>query len=246
MSRILIETNSGKVFGAKKQVHERRAHTQEEIEESKKQDAFVKVCASYGLPPEFYRTGLLYNEGFYYLTGLFGPDAEITSLTGITTTVSFKEAVDGIKAECEKELEELAPMMEMLYDSISDCKVRTSVRQEIVNRQRCAAKALDVCCFQMKELLENMGLPKDAYCAGWKTDRSDAHVYEFVSYRPENGNEKPFILEDICKQSSDPTRFKAVSYENLKKGLLTYAAEAARDAEDPEVIAEATKNVLYA
>ena len=65
MSRILIETNSGKVFGAKKQVHERRAHTQEEIEESKKQDAFVKVCASYGLPPEFYRTGLLYNEGFY-------------------------------------------------------------------------------------------------------------------------------------------------------------------------------------
>lgn len=91
-----------------------------------------------------------------------------------------------------------------------------------------------------------MGLPKDAYCAGWKTDRSDAHVYEFVSYRPENGNEKPFILEDICKQSSDPTRFKAVSYENLKKGLLTYAAEAARDAEDPEVIAEATKNVLYA
>lgn len=110
-------------------------------------------------------------------------------------------------------------MMEMLYDSISDCKVRTSVRQEIVNRQRCAAKALDVCCFQMKELLENMGLPKDAYCAGWKTDRSDAHVYEFVSYRPENGNEKPFILEDICKQSSDPTRFKAVSYENLKKAF---------------------------
>jgi hypothetical protein len=241
MSRILIETNSGKVFGTRKQVQERRIRTQEEIEEARKQDAFVKVCASYGLPPEFYRTGLLYNEGFYYLTGLFGADAEITSLTGITTTVSFKEVVDGIKSECEKELEELAPMMEMLYDSISDCKVRTSVRQEIVNRQRCAEKALDVCCFQMKELLENMGLPKEAYCAGWKTDRSDAHVYEFVSYRPENGNEKPFILEDICKQSSDPTRFKAVSYENLKKGLLTYAAEAARNAEDPETIAEATK-----
>ena len=59
--------------------------------------------------------------------------------------------------------------------------------------------------------------------------------------RPENGNEKPFILEDICKPSSDTTRFKAVSYENLKKGLLTYAAEAVRDAEDPETIAEATR-----
>lgn len=69
MSRILIETNSGKVFGAKKQVHERRAHTQEEIEESKKQDAFVKVCASYGLPPEFYRTGFFIMKGSTTLQG---------------------------------------------------------------------------------------------------------------------------------------------------------------------------------
>ena len=41
MSRVLIETNSGKVFGTRKQVQERRIRTQEEIEESRKQDAFV-------------------------------------------------------------------------------------------------------------------------------------------------------------------------------------------------------------
>ena len=36
MSRVLIETNSGKVFGTRKQVQERRIRTQEEIEESRK------------------------------------------------------------------------------------------------------------------------------------------------------------------------------------------------------------------
>ena len=241
MSRILIETNRGKVFGTKNQVEKKRTRTKEERDEARKQAAFANACPAYGLPPEFYRIGLMHNGGFYYLTALLGTDAEITSLMGITTIMSFEDAMNGIKDECEKELDELPTMMELLYDSISECKVKASVRQDIMNRMDCADKAIGIYNVKMPELLTNMNLPEKAFRAGWKTSGKNTHVYEFVSYRPENGSDKPFVLEDICKPSTEPNRFKHVSYENLKRGLLTYAAEIAKEADTPEDIAEATK-----
>ena len=60
MSRILIETNSGKVFGTRKQVQERRIRTQEEIEEARKQDAFVRDLHCYGLRWHRCRLWVLY------------------------------------------------------------------------------------------------------------------------------------------------------------------------------------------
>ena len=102
MSRVLIETNSGKVFGTRKQVQERRIRTQEEIEEARKQDAFIRVCSSYGLPPEFYRTGLLYNEGFYYLTGLFGAMLKLHHLQGLQQQYHLKKSLTASKQSVRK------------------------------------------------------------------------------------------------------------------------------------------------
>lgn len=78
----------------------------------------------------------------------------------------------------------------------------------------------------MDDWKEQIGQRKDANYVPIETyvSCSTNHVYELVSYRAENKSE-PFVLEDICKQSIDPSRFKMVSYESLKNGLVKYAKQ---------------------
>lgn len=228
MSRVIIETSSGKRFGTHKQVEEEKLAKRRAARQTPEaQKEFTKICSMYGLPPEFYGIGCLAPNGeFGYLVGLVGDFAQVAPVYDEDHPVLYPlpSTMDMIIAEAQKEMDELGDMMDMLYGDRTECNIKTEVRRELRWRMECAATAITVCNFEMPRVLEAMNLAESAFRAGWISGEKTNHVYELVSYRAENWRE-PFVLEDICKQSIDPSRFKMVSYESLKNGLVKYAKQ---------------------
>lgn len=229
MSRVVIETSSGKRFGTHKQVGEEKlAKRRAARQTSEAQKEFTKICSMYGLPPEFYGIGCLTSNGeFGYLVGLAGEFAQVAPVYDMEHPIlyTFVEAMDMVIAEAQKELDEVGDMMDILYGDRTECSVKTEVRRELRWCIECAANAITICNFEIPKVLESMNLSRTVFRAGWVSGEKTNHVYELVSYRGENENPEPFILEDICKQSIDPSRFKMVSYESLKSGLVKYATQ---------------------
>ena len=122
----------------------------------------------------------------------------------------------------------------MLYADVKSCSVRNDDRRELRHIILTAENAKKLYNNSMTEILENMYLPSSMLRAGWYSGTNKKILYELVSYRLDEDG-KNFILENVCKSSVDPTRFKKVSFENLKKGLMAYAADM-MDAEALELI----------
>ena len=129
-----------------------------------------------------------------------------------------------VTRQTKAELHEVAAKAIILYADIKSCSVRNDVRRELRHIILTAENAKKLYNNSMTEILKNMYLPSSMLRAGWYSGTNKKILYELVSYRLDEDG-KNFILENVCKSSVDPTRFKKVSFENLKKGLMTYAAD---------------------
>lgn len=245
MSRI-IRTSSGVKFPSKEDIF---LDEQAKIAASKKlsmlarekreQAEFAEKCVCYAIPPEFYGIGCLSElDEYFMLVGLDGKNAKLRgydrSGNERNIDVQFEESMDMVARQTKAELNEVSAKAIILYADIKSCSVRNDVRRELRHIILTAENAKKLYNNSMTEILENMYLPSSMLRAGWYSGTNKKILYELVSYRlDENG--KNFILENVCKSSVDPTRFKKVSFENLKRGLMAYAADM-MDAEALELI----------
>lgn len=245
MSRI-IRTSAGVKFPSKEDIfldEQAKIAASKKLSmlarEKKEQAEFTKKCVCYAIPPEFYGLGCLSElDEYFMLVGLDGKKAKLRgydrSGNERNIDVQFEEAMDMVARQTKAELHEVAAKAILLYADIKSCSVRNDVRRELRHIILTAENAKKLYNNSMTEILENMYLPSSMLRAGWYSGTNKKVLYELVSYRlDENG--KNFILENVCKSSLDPTRFKKVSFENLKRGLMTYAADM-MDAEALELI----------
>lgn len=245
MSRI-IRTSSGVKFPSKEDIfldEQAKIVASKKLSmlarEKKEQAEFAEKCVCYAIPPEFYGLGCLSElDEYFMLVGLDGKNAKLRgydrSGNERNIDVQFEEAMDMVARQTKAELHEVAAKAIILYADIKSCSVRNDVRRELRHIILTAENAKKLYNNSMTEILENMYLPSSMLRAGWYSGTNKKILYELVSYRlDENG--KNFILENVCKSSVDPTRFKKVSFENLKKGLMAYAADM-MDAEALELI----------
>lgn len=245
MSRI-IRTSAGVKFPSKEDIfldEQAKIAASKKLSmlarEKKEQAEFAEKCVCYAIPPEFYGIGCLSElDEYFMLVGLDGKNAKLRgydrSGNERNIDVQFEEAMDMVARQTKAELHEVAAKAIMLYADVKSCSVRNDVRRGLRHIILTAENAKKLYNNSMTEILKNMYLPSSMLRAGWYSGTNKKILYELVSYRLDEDG-KNFILENVCKSSVDPTRFKKVSFENLKKGLMTYAADM-MDAEALELI----------
>lgn len=225
MSKSII-TNSGRRFGEKVETPK---ETQKRIAKenfAKEQAEFAEKCVCYTIPPEFY--GMECMDAFgeiFLLVGLDEDYAVLRETNGKdrTTKVPFENAMDMIIAESQMELDEMESRIALMYADIKECKVRTEVRRDIRYRINSARQAKEMYNSHMGRILAEMNLPTSMLRAGWKLRFKTSDTYELVSYREDKKTQENYILENICKPSVDPTRFKSVTFDKLKEGMSNFA-----------------------
>ena len=77
--------------------------------------------------------------------------------------------------------------------------------------------------------LESMGLNEEGYRVGC---RLNGIVYEFVSYRPDAGD-NPYVLENVSNRNPI-SRYRFVSFEMLSTAIRNYASSEKEEGETAE------------
>ena len=170
----------GKMFTTKKRV---RPVFVEDTDKT----MFAEVCPAYGLPADFYEMGAMDELGFYYvLKSLKNGMAEFSDLKGYMFSVPFEDGVNMMIREALQEIHELADKAEMLgIEDIRSSAAVNEARRDIRARIATLNESKKVANTDMMTVLKDMSLNEEGYRVGC---RLNGIVYEFVSYRPDAGD----------------------------------------------------------
>lgn len=216
MSRVKVETSSGRVFSNKK-ISKRVIKKQSNIETN-----FVQNCPAYGLNPDFYMAECLdESDNPYYLQCLENDYGILISESGVSVYKSFTEVLDMLMKSVEMEAQEFDKKIELLYlDSSleSDKAVIKHMRKDINGRKHRIMSARQVYNADMNGIFKYMGVKPYAGCVYYNS------VYEFVSFRPDNPD-APYVIENLEKDQYDDSRYKFIDFSTLAAGLKAYTKE---------------------
>ena len=184
----------GKMFTTKKRV---RPVFVEDTDKT----MFAEVCPAYGLPADFYEMGAMDELGFYYvLKSLKNGMAEFSDLKGYMFSVPFEDGVNMMIREALQEIHELADKAEMLgIEDIRSSAAVNEARRDIRARIATLNESKKVENTDMMTVLKDMGLNEEGYRVGC---RLNGIVYEFVSYRPDAGD-NPYVLENVSSSEKE-------------------------------------------
>lgn len=221
--------NRGKVFKKKKKINRGTGVNVAERTE------FARKCIAYGLSPDFYEEGCLYdNMEFAWLVGFDHENCILRKESGELDLVPFRKTIDMMQEHFLQSISELNAKLGLMLLEPSDpgaIAIKREVRSDLRNKIECADRALDVYNGHMDSVLFQMNMPQDTLGTGLIYRNS---LYEFVSYR--GGN---YVVEDICIPATESRRFKFVTFDTLKEGMLAYAK-----AEGDERVKEIAENMV--
>ena len=209
----------GKMFTTKKRV---RPVFVEDTDKT----MFAEVCPAYGLPADFYEMGAMDELGFYYvLKSLKNGMAEFSDLKGYMFSVPFEDGVNMMIREALQEIHELADKAEMLgIEDIRSSAAVNEARRDIRARIATLNESKKVANTDMMTVLKDMSLNEEGYRVGC---RLNWIVYEFVSYRPDAGD-NPYVLENVSNRNPI-SRYRFVSFEMLSTAIRNYASSEKED-----------------
>lgn len=183
------------------------------------------------VPADFYEMGAMDELGFYYvLKSLKNGMVEFSDLKGYMFSVPFEDGINMMLRESLQEIRELADKAEML--GIEDIRSSASVneaRRDIRARIAILNESKKVANTDMMTVLKDMGLNEEGYRVGC---RLNGIVYEFVSYRPDAGD-NPYVLENVSNRNPI-SRYRFVSFEMLSTAIRNYASSEKEDGETAE------------
>ena len=170
--------------------------------------------------------GAMDELGFYYvLKSLKNGMAEFSDLKGYMFSVPFEDGVNMMIREALQEIHELADKAEMLgIEDIRSSAAVNEARRDIRARIATLNESKKVANTDMMTVLKDMSLNEEGYRVGC---RLNGIVYEFVSYRPDAGD-NPYVLENVSNRNPI-SRYRFVSFEMLSTAIRNYASSEKED-----------------
>ena len=140
-------------------------------------------------------------------------------------SVPFEDGVNMMIREALQEIHELADKAEMLgIEDIRSSAAVNEARRDIRARIATLNESKKVANTDMMTVLKDMSLNEEGYRVGC---RLNGIVYEFVSYRPDAGD-NPYVLENVSNRNPI-SRYRFVSFEMLSTAIRNYASSEKED-----------------